>query len=119
MQQHDVGGESGSHLFEVEVDEGGHGESAHKQVDCNTPSNSCHVMMWNSCSLLLSDHPALHPLSVTAHLLCLSAVQSDPGSCDRNVALNISWYLRSSVCYNEVFNTPVSTDFSPPMSHEC
>ncbi|TMS21219.1 Transmembrane protein 87A [Larimichthys crocea] len=32
--------------------------------------------------------------------------QSDPGSCDRNVALNISWYLRSSVCYNEVFNTP-------------
>ncbi|XP_041827760.1 transmembrane protein 87A-like isoform X2 [Melanotaenia boesemani] len=32
--------------------------------------------------------------------------QNDTGSCDRNLALNISWYLRSSVCYNEVFNTP-------------
>ncbi|XP_047201798.1 transmembrane protein 87A-like [Girardinichthys multiradiatus] len=31
---------------------------------------------------------------------------NDSGSCDRNLAFNISWYLRSSVCYNEVFNTP-------------
>ncbi|XP_015249076.1 PREDICTED: transmembrane protein 87A-like [Cyprinodon variegatus] len=31
---------------------------------------------------------------------------NDTGSCDRNLAFNISWYLRSSVCYNEVFNTP-------------
>ncbi|XP_061552715.1 transmembrane protein 87A-like isoform X2 [Phycodurus eques] len=28
------------------------------------------------------------------------------GACDQNVAFNISWYLRSSVCYNEIFNTP-------------
>ncbi|XP_008312164.1 transmembrane protein 87A isoform X3 [Cynoglossus semilaevis] len=28
------------------------------------------------------------------------------GSCSKNLAFNISWYLRSSVCYNEVFNTP-------------
>ncbi|XP_036006570.1 transmembrane protein 87A isoform X3 [Fundulus heteroclitus] len=33
---------------------------------------------------------------------------NDTGSCDRNLAFNISWYLRSSVCYNEVFNTPDS-----------
>ncbi|XP_054469713.1 transmembrane protein 87A-like [Anoplopoma fimbria] len=32
--------------------------------------------------------------------------QGDTTSCDRNLAFNISWYLRSSVCYNEVFNTP-------------
>nr|XP_020459814.1 transmembrane protein 87A [Monopterus albus] len=32
--------------------------------------------------------------------------QGDTRSCDRNLAFNISWYLRSSVCYNEVFNTP-------------
>lgn len=38
----------------------------------------------------------------------LSSVQGDTASCDRNLALNISWYLRSSICYNEVFNTPVS-----------
>uniref|UniRef100_H3CYV3 Transmembrane protein 87A n=1 Tax=Tetraodon nigroviridis TaxID=99883 RepID=H3CYV3_TETNG len=30
----------------------------------------------------------------------------DKGSCDSSLAFNISWYLRSSVCYNEVFNTP-------------
>ncbi|XP_007569543.2 transmembrane protein 87A-like [Poecilia latipinna] len=28
------------------------------------------------------------------------------GSCEKFLAFNISWYLRSSVCYNEVFNTP-------------
>ncbi|XP_028252075.1 transmembrane protein 87A-like [Parambassis ranga] len=32
--------------------------------------------------------------------------QGDTASCDKNLAFNISWYLRSSVCYNEVFNTP-------------
>ncbi|XP_031703101.1 transmembrane protein 87A [Anarrhichthys ocellatus] len=32
--------------------------------------------------------------------------QGDAASCDKNLAFNISWYLRSSVCYNEVFNTP-------------
>ena len=40
--------------------------------------------------------------------------------CDGNLAFNISWYLRSSVCYNEVFNTPVSTHLSfvpPAQSH--
>lgn len=31
--------------------------------------------------------------------------RGDAASCDRNLAFNISWYLRSSVCYNEVFNT--------------
>ncbi|KAG7274678.1 hypothetical protein CRUP_004602, partial [Coryphaenoides rupestris] len=30
----------------------------------------------------------------------------DHTTCDANLAFNISWYLRSSVCYNEVFNTP-------------
>lgn len=40
-------------------------------------------------------------------IFCCSPVQG--GSCDRNLAFNISWYLRSSVCYNEVFNTPVRT----------
>uniref|UniRef100_A0AAV2JGM2 Transmembrane protein 87A n=1 Tax=Knipowitschia caucasica TaxID=637954 RepID=A0AAV2JGM2_KNICA len=32
--------------------------------------------------------------------------QGDVTSCDKNLAFNITWYLRSSVCYNEVFNTP-------------
>lgn len=32
--------------------------------------------------------------------------RGDTTSCEKNLAFNISWYLRSSVCYNEVFNTP-------------
>lgn len=32
--------------------------------------------------------------------------RGDTGSCEKNLAFNITWYLRSSVCYNEVFNTP-------------
>lgn len=32
--------------------------------------------------------------------------QGSTASCDKNLAFNITWYLRSSVCYNEVFNTP-------------
>lgn len=32
--------------------------------------------------------------------------QRSTTSCDKNLAFNITWYLRSSVCYNEVFNTP-------------
>uniref|UniRef100_A0AAZ1Y0K3 TMEM87A/B GOLD domain-containing protein n=1 Tax=Oreochromis aureus TaxID=47969 RepID=A0AAZ1Y0K3_OREAU len=33
-------------------------------------------------------------------------VQGDSRRCNKSFAFNISWYLRSSVCYNEVFNTP-------------
>ena len=40
----------------------------------------------------------------------LNAVLGDPAVCDANLAFNISWYLRSSICYNEVFNTPVSVN---------
>ncbi|XP_061599697.1 transmembrane protein 87A-like [Cololabis saira] len=41
-----------------------------------------------------------------ANTTIFMSFQNDTGSCDRNLAFNISWYLRSSVCYNEVFNTP-------------
>lgn len=33
--------------------------------------------------------------------------QGNQAACEeRNVAFNVSWYLRSSKCYNEIFNTP-------------
>ncbi|MBN3296407.1 TM87A protein, partial [Amia calva] len=32
--------------------------------------------------------------------------QGDESSCDPVLGFNISWYLRSSLCYNEVFSTP-------------
>ncbi|KAK1158937.1 transmembrane protein 87A-like isoform X1 [Acipenser oxyrinchus oxyrinchus] len=31
--------------------------------------------------------------------------EGDEGSCGQNTAFNVSWYLRSSICYNAVFNT--------------
>ncbi|XP_070697792.1 transmembrane protein 87A-like [Pempheris klunzingeri] len=42
----------------------------------------------------------------TTIFMTFRPLQGDAGSCERNLAFNISWYLRSSVCYNEVFNTP-------------
>ncbi|XP_036449244.1 transmembrane protein 87A-like [Colossoma macropomum] len=38
--------------------------------------------------------------------------QGDQAACEEKkhkMAFNVSWYLRSSICYNEVFNTPDNT----------
>ncbi|XP_026851379.1 transmembrane protein 87A isoform X2 [Electrophorus electricus] len=36
--------------------------------------------------------------------------QGNEAACEeKKLAFNVSWYLRSSICYNEVFNTPDST----------
>ncbi|XP_017555227.1 transmembrane protein 87A [Pygocentrus nattereri] len=36
--------------------------------------------------------------------------QGDLAACEeKKLAFNVSWYLRSSICYNEVFNTPDNT----------
>lgn len=53
-----------------------------------------------------STQDAVFRKTLYANTTIFMKFQGDPGSCDRNVAFNISWYLRSSVCYNEVFNTP-------------
>ncbi|CAL8289001.1 unnamed protein product [Gadus morhua 'NCC'] len=42
--------------------------------------------------------------NTTIYMNFLGPEESAP--CDANLAFNISWYLRSSICYNEVFNTP-------------
>lgn len=80
----------------------GKGETAALTGQPRYPGFRCHDPCW-------------YGFTVTACLL-FSAVQGDTGSCDRSLAFNISWYLRSSVCYNEVFNTPVSICFSVRMS---
>lgn len=42
-------------------------------------------------------------------LFLLYTVQGDLATCDqKKLAFNVTWYLRSSICYNEVFSTPVS-----------
>lgn len=75
---------------------------------CMYPGLHCHDPRWYGLTLRFQP---LHD-----GLSSLSAVQGETGSCDRSLAFNISWYLRSSVCYNEVFNTPVSIGSSPRMS---
>ncbi|XP_017274735.1 transmembrane protein 87A isoform X2 [Kryptolebias marmoratus] len=53
-----------------------------------------------------STREAVFRKTLYANTTIFMRFQNDSGSCDRNLAFNISWYLRSSVCYNEVFNTP-------------
>lgn len=53
-----------------------------------------------------STQDAVFRKTLYANTTIFMKFQGDTASCDRNVAFNISWYLRSSVCYNEVFNTP-------------
>ncbi|XP_029982928.1 transmembrane protein 87A-like [Sphaeramia orbicularis] len=53
-----------------------------------------------------STQDAVFRKTLYANTTIYMKFQADSGPCDRNLAFNISWYLRSSVCYNEVFNTP-------------
>ncbi|XP_037551316.1 transmembrane protein 87A [Nematolebias whitei] len=53
-----------------------------------------------------STQDAVFRKTLYANTTVFMRFQNDLGTCDRNLAFNISWYLRSSVCYNEVFNTP-------------
>ncbi|KAA8579226.1 hypothetical protein FQN60_007167 [Etheostoma spectabile] len=53
-----------------------------------------------------STQDAVFRKTLYANTTIFMKFQGDAASCDRNLAFNISWYLRSSVCYNEVFNTP-------------
>ncbi|XP_053191654.1 transmembrane protein 87A-like [Scomber japonicus] len=53
-----------------------------------------------------STKDAVFRKTLYANTTIFMKFQGDTRSCDRNLAFNISWYLRSSVCYNEVFNTP-------------
>ncbi|XP_041668679.1 transmembrane protein 87A-like isoform X2 [Cheilinus undulatus] len=53
-----------------------------------------------------STQDAVFRKTLYANTTIFMRFQGDTALCDRNLAYNISWYLRSSVCYNEVFNTP-------------
>ncbi|XP_068194507.1 transmembrane protein 87A-like [Antennarius striatus] len=55
-----------------------------------------------------STQDAVFRKTLYANTTIFMKFQGDTKSCEGNLAFNISWYLRSSVCYNEVFNTPDS-----------
>ncbi|XP_034531717.1 transmembrane protein 87A-like [Notolabrus celidotus] len=53
-----------------------------------------------------STQDAVFRKTLYANTTIFMKFQGDTALCERSLAFNISWYLRSSVCYNEVFNTP-------------
>ncbi|XP_023252155.1 transmembrane protein 87A [Seriola lalandi dorsalis] len=69
------------------------------------PGTAAEVSVWN---VINSTQDAVFRKTLYANTTIFMKFQGDPASCERNLAFNISWYLRSSVCYNEVFNTPDS-----------
>ncbi|XP_069016819.1 transmembrane protein 87A-like [Embiotoca jacksoni] len=68
------------------------------------PGTAAEVSVWSVN--INSTQDAVFRKTLYANTTIFIKFQGDTGSCDRNLAFNISWYLRSSVCYNEVFNTP-------------
>ncbi|KAM7376311.1 hypothetical protein PAMP_006053 [Pampus punctatissimus] len=68
------------------------------------PGTAAEVSVWSVD--INSTQDAVFRKTLYANTTIFMKFQDDTGSCDRNLAFNISWYLRSSVCYNEVFNTP-------------
>ncbi|KAL4656171.1 transmembrane protein 87A [Arapaima gigas] len=55
---------------------------------------------------ITSDYEAVFRKTLFANSTIYINFKGDKSSCDDNLVFNVSWYLRSSVCYNEVFNTP-------------
>lgn len=75
------------------------------------PCAAAEVSVWtvdinSSVFPVFQTQDAVFRKTLYANTTIFMRFQGDTASCDRNLAFNISWYLRSSVCYNEVFNTP-------------
>ncbi|XP_037343126.1 transmembrane protein 87A-like [Pungitius pungitius] len=64
------------------------------------------ISVWNiEINSTQEEHNVVFRKTLYSNTTIFMRFQGDPASCDKNLAFNISWYLRSSVCYNEVFNT--------------
>ncbi|KAJ8289129.1 hypothetical protein COCON_G00017880 [Conger conger] len=61
------------------------------------------VSLWN-VKIPMSPDPVFRK-TLFANTTIYLKFQGEIEECDKNLAFNVSWYLRSSVCYNEVFNT--------------
>ncbi|KAF3700843.1 Transmembrane protein 87A [Channa argus] len=68
------------------------------------PGTAAELSVWSVD--INSTRYAVFRKTLYANTTIFMKFQGDTASCDRNLAFNIRWYLRSSVCYNEVFNTP-------------
>ncbi|KAM6960887.1 transmembrane protein 87A-like [Aplochiton taeniatus] len=62
------------------------------------------VSLWNV--EINSTQEVVFRKTLYANTTIYMKFQSNSATCDDSLAFNVSWYLRSSICYNEVFNTP-------------
>ncbi|KAL3968545.1 C-type lectin domain family 4 member E [Sarotherodon galilaeus] len=68
------------------------------------PGTAAEVSVWSMD--INSTQDAVFRKTLYANTTIFMKFQGDSRRCNKSFAFNISWYLRSSVCYNEVFNTP-------------
>ncbi|KAI5616687.1 transmembrane protein 87A precursor [Silurus asotus] len=66
------------------------------------------VSLWNiGIDLNSPNEDAVFRKTLYSNTTIYMKFQGDLAACDhKNVSFNVSWYLRSSICYNEVFSTP-------------
>lgn len=67
-------------------------------------SSAAEVSVWTVDITMSQD--AVFRKTLYANTTIYMKFQGDLTACEKNLGFNITWYLRSSVCYNEVFNTP-------------
>ncbi|KAM9355749.1 LOW QUALITY PROTEIN: transmembrane protein 87A-like [Pholidichthys leucotaenia] len=67
------------------------------------PGLTAEVSVWSVG--INSTQDAVFRRTLYANTTIYMKFQRDKRPCNKNLSFNISWYLRSSVCYNEVFNT--------------
>ncbi|XP_063039772.1 transmembrane protein 87A-like [Engraulis encrasicolus] len=63
------------------------------------------ISLWN-IEINGKQNSAVFRKTLFANTTIFLKFKGDELSCDDHMTFNISWYLRSSVCFNEVFNTP-------------
>ncbi|KAL2099304.1 hypothetical protein ACEWY4_005784 [Coilia grayii] len=62
------------------------------------------ISLWN-IEINAKQDSAVFRKTLFANTTIFLKFKGDAMSCDDQMTFNISWYLRSSVCFNEVFNT--------------
>ncbi|MGH0132319.1 UNVERIFIED_CONTAM: hypothetical protein FKN15_050528 [Acipenser sinensis] len=69
------------------------------------PGLGVEVSIWRIPVSQDRENNAVFRKTLYANTTIYIQFEGDEGLCDQNTAFNVSWYLRSSICYNAVFNT--------------
>ncbi|XP_058843261.1 transmembrane protein 87A-like isoform X2 [Acipenser ruthenus] len=69
------------------------------------PGLGVEVSIWRIPVSQDKENNAVFRKTLYANTTIYIRFEGDEGSCGQNTAFNVSWYLRSSICYNTVSNT--------------